>query len=167
MTREVETAGAGGDDGRERELGLELDDILRQLRAQHLRWGWWSLAAFLSLGLVLEALHGFKLGLYLDVHNQTRRHMWTLAHAHGTLLGLVHIAFAVSVGALARGRAPGELGLALPSRCLTAASLLLPGGFFLGGVWFFSGDPGPGILLVPLGGLCLLYAVLASALRLR
>ena len=26
-----------------------------------------------------------------------RRLMWTLAHAHGTLLGLVHIAFAVTV----------------------------------------------------------------------
>ncbi len=161
MTRELETDGARGDDDR------EVEDILERLRTRHLRWGWWSLAVFLSLGLALEALHGFKLGVYLDVHNQTRRHMWTLAHAHGTLLGLVHIAFAVSVGALARGRDAGDVGLALPSRCLVAAGLLLPGGFFLGGAWFFSGDPGPGIVLVPVGGLCLLYAVVAAALRSR
>ena len=85
-----------------------------------MRWGWWSLAVFLTLGLVLEALHGFKLGFYLDVHNQTRRHMWTLAHAHGTLLGLVHIAFAASLRAPAR---EGGVSLTLSSRCLTAAGV--------------------------------------------
>ncbi|MCA9716489.1 MAG: hypothetical protein H6713_06795 [Myxococcales bacterium] len=140
------------------------DDVDRRarLRGHHMRWGWWSLAVFLTLGLVLEALHGFKLGFYLDVHNQTRRHMWTLAHAHGTLLGLVHIAFAASLRAPAR---EGGVSLTLSSRCLTAAGVLLPGGFLLGGAWFFAGDPGPGILLVPIGGLCLLIAVYGAAVR--
>ena len=64
---------------------------------RHLRFGWWSLLGFLILGLALELLRGFKVGLYLDVPNETRRLMWTLAHAHGALLGLVHIAFAVSL----------------------------------------------------------------------
>ncbi|HEY8174006.1 MAG TPA: hypothetical protein VIH21_13040, partial [Dehalococcoidia bacterium] len=57
---------------------------------RHLRFGWWSLFVFATLGLTLEALHGFKVRAYLDVSNDTRRLMWTLAHAHGTLLGLVH-----------------------------------------------------------------------------
>lgn len=42
-------------------------------------------------------LHGFKVGLYLDVDHSARRHMWTLAHTHGTLLALVNIAFALSL----------------------------------------------------------------------
>ena len=66
---------------------------------RHLRFGWWLLLVSLSLGLVLEALHGFKLGWYLDVTNETRQLMLTLAHAHGTLLALVNIA----AGLTARG----------------------------------------------------------------
>ena len=64
------------------------------LTKRHLRFGWWALLIFLSLGLVLEGLHGFKVGYYLKVSSETRRLMWTLAHAHGTLLALVNIAFA-------------------------------------------------------------------------
>ncbi len=62
-----------------------------QLADRNLRFGWWSLLVFLSLGAVLEALHGFKIGWYVDVGNETRRLMFTLAHAHGTLLALVNI----------------------------------------------------------------------------
>jgi hypothetical protein len=29
------------------------------LAQRHLRFGWWTLLLFLTLGLVLEALHGF------------------------------------------------------------------------------------------------------------
>lgn len=65
-----------------------------ELQRLHLRVGWWSLLVFLTLGLALEALHGFKLGWRLDVSNQTRPLTWTLAHAHGTLLATVNIAFA-------------------------------------------------------------------------
>jgi len=127
---------------------------------RHLRFGWWSLLVFLTLGILLEALHAFKVGAYLNVSNSTRRLLWTLAHAHGTALGVVHIAFAftanyfTSWAARARGFA---------SVCLMAASILLPGGFFLGGMVIYSGDPGLGILLVPLGAVFLLIAVLLSA----
>ena len=41
------------------------------------------MAVFGTLGLVLETLHGFKIGAYLDVSNETRRLMWRLAHVHG------------------------------------------------------------------------------------
>jgi len=122
----------------------------------HLRWGWLSLLVFLTMGAVLEALHGFKVGYYLDVAHETRRHMWTLAHAHGTLLGLVHVALAATWAWRPDGRA-GRRRVA--SVCLTSAGLLMPAGFLLGGVFIHAGDPGLGILLVPLGALLLFTAV--------
>src|SRR5688572_28730652 len=60
---------------------------------RHVRFGWWSFLVFATFGLVLETFHGFKLGAYLDASQETRRLMWTLAHAHGTLLSVVHIVF--------------------------------------------------------------------------
>ena len=126
---------------------------------RHLRFGWWSLLLFATLGLVLESLQGFKVRAYLDVSSETRRLMWTLAHAHGTLLAIVHVIFALTWRA-----APASLpNPQLISTSLIAASVLLPGGFFLGGVAFYSGDPGVGVLLVPIGGVLLLFAVFSIA----
>lgn len=122
--------------------------------------GWWSLLLFATLGLVLESLHGFKVRAYLDASNETRRLMWTLAHAHGTLLALIHIVYGLTL------RGAPDLNLRHPeltSGSLIGASVLLPGGFFLGGVQFYSGDPGLGILLVPVGASLLLTAVLLVA----
>lgn len=121
----------------------------------HLRFGWWSLLAFLTLGVALEALHGFKVGFYLDVDNEVRRLTWTLAHAHGALLGLVHVALAATLHiAEPKGWAP-----ILGSRALTIASVLLPLGFFLGGIGTHGGDPGVGIIFVPVGALALFLGV--------
>ena len=126
---------------------------------RHVRFGWWSLVLFASLGLVLESLHGFKVRAYLDVSNETRRLMWTLAHAHGTLLAIVHIAFGLTWRS-----APASIpNPHLISLSLIAASALLPGGFFLGGVGFYGGDPGLGVLLVPVGGALLLFALFSIA----
>lgn len=127
---------------------------------RHLCWGWWSLLVFLLMGIALEAFHGFKVGAYLNPPNATRRLMWTLAHAHGTLLGLVHIAFAFTVGKL--GAWPVR-SMDLASVCLRSAGVLMPLGFFLGGVSFYKADPGLGILLVPPGALLLLISVLMTA----
>jgi hypothetical protein len=129
------------------------------LALRHLRFGWWSLLFFLTLGIVLEAFHGFKVRWYLDVDNETRRLMFTLAHAHGTLLALVHLALACCL----RTFTLAGKGLGAASNCLRAASVLLPGGFFLGGVVIYAGDPGLGIFLVPLGAAALLTAVLLTA----
>ena len=129
---------------------------------RHLRFGWWSLLLFATLGLVLESLHGFKVRAYLDVSNETRRLMWTLAHAHGTLLAVIHIVFGLT---LRGGPAPALATQRLISTSLYAASVLLPGGFFLGGVVFYAGDPGVGVLLVPAGGVLLLYAIFGIARR--
>jgi len=127
---------------------------------RHLRFGWWSLLVFATLGLMLESLHGFKVRFYLDVSNETRRLMWTLAHAHGTLLAVIHVIFGLSLR--------GALELSphnqrLVSSCLLGASTLLPGGFFLGGIAFYRGDPGLGTLLVPIGAGLLLVAVFVTA----
>ena len=130
------------------------------LTKRHLRFGWWALLLFLTLGLGLEALHGFKVGLYLNVSNETRRLMWTLAHAHGTLLALVNLGFALTVRLIPEWTAR-ERGIA--SVCLRGATCLLPAGFFLGGTFIYSGDPGLGILLVPVGGLLLLVAAFLTA----
>jgi hypothetical protein len=122
--------------------------------------GWFSMLAFLTLGLVLETLHGFKVQAYLSVANETRRLMWTLAHAHGTLLGLAHLGFAFTVSCAASWH-PRVRSLA--SACLIGAGVLMPGGFFLGGLFTYAGDPGLGILLVPIGGVLLFIAVLLAA----
>ena len=130
------------------------------LVARHMRIGWWSLLVFLTLGIVLEALHGLKVGWYLDVSNETRRLMFTLGHAHGTLLALVHVGFAASLRLLP-GFAPQRRALA--SACLCGAGLLLPAGFLLGGLFTHAGDPGLGVFLVPPGALLLLVAVFLTA----
>ena len=129
---------------------------------RHLRFGWWALFAFLSLGVALETLHGFKVGWYLDVSNETRRLMFRLAHAHGTLLALVNIAAGLTLRAV-NGVAPGG-GASLALRW---GGVLLPAGFLLGGFGIHDGDPGLGIILVPPGALLLLYGVGATARALR
>ena len=56
----------------------------------------------------------------------------------------------------------------LASTCLNAASVLLPGGFFAGGIYIYDGDPGLGVFLAPIGGLALgllLFTVLHPRLR--
>lgn len=127
---------------------------------RHFRLGWWSLLVFLVLGAALEAMHGFKIQFYVDGDNETRRLMWTLAHAHGTLLGLINLAFAVSVPRVT-GWTEGVRTFA--SRCLVVSSLLVPLGFFLGGATIQAGDPGLGILLVPVGALLLFASVFLTA----
>ena len=72
------------------------------LKVRHLRFGWGSLLVFVVLGGALEAMHGFKVDWYLAVGNETKRLMWRLAHAHGTFLALVHVAFAVTFAAAAK-----------------------------------------------------------------
>jgi hypothetical protein len=137
----------------------------RDVSQFHLRLGWWAVFVFLAFGIALEGMHGLKLGYYLDLANSTRRHMWTLSHAHGTLLGLVNIAFALSLRASA-ALDDSDGWQRRASLALTLATLLLPGGFLLGGITIYAGDPGLGVLLVPIGGLALLYAVWLTARRL-
>lgn len=135
-----------------------------ELRQRHLRFGWLALLAFAALGAVLEVLHALKLGAYLDAGNEARRLMWRLAHAHGVLLGLVNVAFGLTVAHL-RERPPAYAERA--SACLIAAACLLPLGFLLGGVFAAGGDPGLPVLLVPLSVPLLLAGLWWTARGLR
>ena len=131
-------------------------DLRRRLARRHNRIGWWALFVFVGLGLALETLHGFKAGFYLDPAHRLRRLLWTLAHAHGTLIAVVHIAFAAGVTQFGRWT---ERRLKLAAFFLTDALVILPLGFFLGGIEHTEVDPSPGVLLVPIGALLLLAAV--------
>jgi hypothetical protein len=119
----------------------------------NLRLGFAALCGFATLGLGLEALHAFKLGLYLDVDNETRRLLWRLAHAHGTLLGLLNVCYALSARAWPRLADP------LAERALLAALFLMPLGFLLGGAFAHGGDPGASVSLAAAGGVALIFGL--------
>jgi hypothetical protein len=116
-------------------------------------YGWAAVGFFLLLGLGLESLHLLKAPFYVDA--RLRRELWTLAHAHGTLLGLVCVAFALTAG---RAVADGRVRLRA-SRLVRAGAVLVPAGFLLGGVGNAEGDPSLAIVLVPVGAVLALLAV--------
>ena len=127
---------------------------------RHFRLGWWSLLVFVCLGIVLEGMLAFRVGWYMDVgDNETHRLMLRLGHAHGTLLSVLNIAFAAS---LARLNLPA-IARTLASRCLTAATLLVPGGFILAGLDTYGPEPGLGIVLLPVGAILLLFGIFQVA----
>jgi hypothetical protein len=128
-----------------------------EIVSRHLRIGYWALALFVTLGLALEGMHAFKVGAYLDVGNETRRLLWRLAHAHGTLLALLHVGYALTVRARPAAARP------LASAGLTAALVLIPGGFFAGGIAVHGGDPSPAVLAVPAGFVALVVALVTTA----
>lgn len=111
---------------------------------------------FLGMGAFLESLHAFKVGFYLDSDRKIRREMWTLSHAHDTLFALIQIGFAAGLMHLGKWTA-GRLKLV--SFFMLDAALLIPLGFFLGGIAPSEGDPWIGILFVPLGAILLFIAV--------
>ena len=141
-------------------------------RRLHLVLGWCSLLVFVILGVGLEAMHGFKVAWYVNSGKpETTRLLWRLAHAHGTMLSLVHLAFAWSVVELSGFTDRTRF---LASRSFLAAGVLIPAGFFLGGFPPFvrteelrlgtlGGDPGLGIVLLPLGALLLIMALSLAA----
>ena len=130
---------------------------LDALARRHVRFGVTSLFVFAALGVLLEALHGFKVGFYLEVDNEARRLAFRLGHAHGALFSLVNVVFGLW---LASRVAPERARAERASPLFLVATLLLPGGFLLGGLFLYGGDPGLGILLVPAGALALLAALL-------
>lgn len=127
----------------------------------NLRAGLWALALFASVGLALETFHGLKLGLYLNVENETRRLLFRLAHAHGALLGLLNVGYALSA------RAWPSLDDALSARALLAALCLMPLGFLLGGAFARAGDPGASVGLAMAGGVALVFALSRLAWKAR
>jgi hypothetical protein len=119
--------------------------------------GWLSVALWMMFGLLLEGLLGYKIPVYLE--DTERRELFRLAHAHGTLLGLVLVVAALWVEKKAAAR--GAL------IALRIGSIVMPLGFALAGVWHPEGDPGPFIWLVPPGALLVIFGTLALALSAR
>ncbi|MEM7311487.1 MAG: hypothetical protein AAF682_32800 [Planctomycetota bacterium] len=121
------------------------------------RAGFLLLAFSLPLGLTFEALHAMKYEVYLG--SAMRREMWTLAHAHGAMLGMLLLLFA-ALAPSAFGNAGTRARVA---RLLLPGSILMPLGFLGGGILNSEGDPSLAILLVPLGGALLLAALVMAA----
>lgn len=119
--------------------------------------GWMSVACWMAVGLLLEGLIGYKAPVYLN--DPQRRELFRLAHAHGTLLGVVLIAAGLS----SRYLVPP-----LAARfALRLGAVMMPLGFLLAGIWHPEGDPGLAIWLVPPSALLLIFGALALALGLR
>ena len=75
---------------------------------------------FLSLGMFLEYLHAFRATWYLNVGEaETRRLMWTLAHAHGIGLSLLNMGFAATLPRLWDNL---PTGIPFASKCITLAN---------------------------------------------
>lgn len=125
---------------------------------RHMRVGWWALGVFTLLGLGLDAGHALKLPFLLDAGRETTRMLLRLSHSHGTGLALLNVVYALTVRAYPGTAKP------LFSASLLAATILMPAGFLLGGLWARQ-DPGVGIFLVPAGVVALLLAVFGVARR--
>lgn len=125
-----------------------------------LRVGWVMIAIFLMGGLVLESLHFVKAPFYVDA--RLRRELWTLAHAHGTLLGVINVIFGLTAARYLGDDARRARAAAL----LRFGAPLVPAGFFLGGIGAAEGDPSILVVLVPIGALLCAAAVALVALEL-
>jgi hypothetical protein len=105
---------------------------------------------WISFGLLLDSFMGMKQLFYLS--NPIRREMWRLAHAHGTLLTLVFLTYGHF-----RGFAKKQ-----HENMMFIGMLLMPVGFFLGGIVTTEIDPFVGVFLVPVGGLLFVLGLLLS-----
>lgn len=121
----------------------ELSRKYRQLAFQ----GWLSLALWMSFGLLLESLMAYKSPAYLD--DTQRRELFRLAHAHGTLLGVIMVIAAI----WARGTGAQLSRLSIIA--LRLGTVVMPLGFLGAGFWHPESDPGLAIWLVPAGALSL------------
>ncbi len=123
----------------------------------HARLSLVLVALVLLSGLVLEGLYGLRAAPFME--DELRREFLRLGHAHGGVLGLLNLACVPL---------PERLGVpegwARPVRAAAlVGAVLVALGFALGGLWHSATDPGPAVLLVPAGALCLVSACLALA----
>lgn len=121
--------------------------------------GWLSLALWMSFGLLLESLMAYKSPAYLD--DPLRRELLRLAHAHGSLLGVVLVIAATWA------RSAGALGSRLAVFALRFGAAIMPLGFLAAGLWHPESDPGLAIWLVPAGALPLIFGLISIALSSR
>lgn len=122
--------------------------------------GFAALLVFALVGLALETLHAFKVPMYLNADQGTRRLLMRLGHAHGGVLSIVQIIYGLTVS-----RYP-DISSPLVTSSFLVALVLVPAGFLLGGIGASAADPGLLVLLVPPGGFALLLALAITARRL-
>jgi hypothetical protein len=127
----------------------------------NLTLGWVMLAFFLAMGMVLESFHLVKLPAYLQTH--LRRELWTLAHAHGALFGVINILFGLSAKRVFPQHLHHHQRRGRAASLLRIGSLLVPLGFLFGGIGNAEGDPSLAILLVPIGGVMALIGIVSIA----
>jgi hypothetical protein len=139
----------------EKKSATAFPQILERLLLQ----GWVSIAIWMSFGLLLEGLLGYKIPAFLE--DGQRRELFRLAHTHGALLSIVLIAAALCMRLFEIH--PPPIAIA----ALRLGAVLMPLGFLLGGIWHPEGDPGVGIWLVPPGALMVIFAAIATALASR
>jgi hypothetical protein len=110
--------------------------------------------------VTLEALHAWKVQAYLA--SEMRRELWRLAHAHGTLLGILCLVFTALGATHVTDDARPPI-----ARLVRWGAVMMPLGFFAGGILNSEGDPSLGIVLVPLGALILVIALVRLAMQRR
>lgn len=115
-------------------------------------------AAFLAMGLWLEAMFGLRMAGWMD--DELRREFLRLGHAHGGLLALLNIGLGLATERL---QPPAKWAAGIRLAALTGG-VLVGLGFIGGGLWHGPTDPGPIVLIVPAGALMLLTALIAAAL---
>ena len=118
--------------------------------------GWFSLAVFMTFGLLFEGLIGYRSPPYLN--DPIRRELFRLAHFHGTALSLLLVVADMYL----RSRdfeIPRAAALSL-----RIGAIVMPLGFLFGGMSTTETDPHFSIILSPIGGVMLIFAVIAIAL---
>jgi hypothetical protein len=105
---------------------------------------------WIFFGLLLDSFMGMKQLFYLS--DPVRREMWRLAHTHGTLMTLVFLAYMHFRGIAKKQH----------ENMMFIGALLMPVGFFLGGILTTEIDPFIGVFLVPIGGLLFVLGLLLS-----
>ena len=90
---------------------------------------------------------------YMD--NPLRQNFFRAGHAHAGVIVILSLLCQVLADA---ATLPAWL-LWIARIAVPLAAILIPAGFFLGGVSHSEGDPSPGVLLVPVGALLLFVAI--------
>jgi peptidoglycan/LPS O-acetylase OafA/YrhL len=124
----------------------------------HLRAALWLAAAFLAMGLWLEAMIGLRAAGWVD--DPLRREFLRLGHAHGGVLSLLNVALAWGMERL---RTPDAWARRIRPAAIGGA-LLVGLGFIGGALWHGPTDPGPLVLVVPAGAMMLVASTAAVAL---
>lgn len=124
-----------------------------------LKQGFITLAFWMTFGLFLEGLLGYKIPAYLN--NNVRRELFRLAHTHGALFSILLIIVAICL----------KFELIKPNefskRALRVGTVLMPLGFLFGGIWHYESDPGIAIFLVPIGAILIIFAIVDAVLSIE